>query len=161
MVASVEFKIEGIDSLIGKLRAVSYDLKFKGGRSALRAAARVVVEAAKANAERIDDPESAESISRNIAARWDGNLYKRTGDLGFRVGVLGGAQETKGTKKAYPGGDTFHWRFIEFGTSTIPAAPFMRPALADNIDRVTTTFVTTYEKSIDRALKRAQKVSVK
>lgn len=161
MVASVEFKLEGIESLIGKLRAVSYDLKFKGGRAALRAAARVVVEAAKANAERIDDPESAESISKNIAARWDGDLYKRTGDLGFRVGVLGGAKETKAQKKAYPGGDTFYWRFIEFGTSRFPAAPFMRPALADNIERVTNTFVTFYEKSIDRALKRAQKASAK
>lgn len=159
MADSIKFKIEGLDSLIGKLRAVSYDLKFKGGRAALRAAAKVVVLAAQENAQAIDDPESAESISKNIVARWDGDLYKRTGDLGFRVGVLGGAKESKGTKKAYPGGDTFHWRFIEFGTSKIPATPFMRPALSENIDRVTNTFVTFYEKSIDRALKRAKKVS--
>jgi len=28
------------------------------------------------------------------------------------------------------GGDTFYWRFLEFGTKSIKARPFMRPAMA-------------------------------
>jgi HK97 gp10 family phage protein len=39
----------------------------------------------------------------------------------------------------YAGGDAFHWRFIEFGTSKMAARPFMRPALAENIQKVSDT----------------------
>lgn len=158
---AVEFKIEGVEAAIGKMRALSYDAKYKGGRASLRAATRVVVKAAKTNAERINDPNSPESIAANIAERWNGTLFKQTGDLGFRVGVLGGArEETKASRGANPGGETYHWRFIEFGTSRFPAAPFMRPALADNINTATDTFVNYFDKAMDRALKRAKKVSV-
>lgn len=160
MADSVDYKITGLDSVIGKMKALSNDVKYKGGRAALRAAARVVVKAAKENAQGVDDPETVESITKNIVERWDGNLFKRTGDLGFRVGVLGGAAETKSQKKSYPGGDTWYWRFKEFGTSRIPATPFMRPALADNVDQAITAFVFAYEKSIDRVIKRAKKASI-
>ncbi|MCY1370928.1 phage protein, HK97 gp10 family [compost metagenome] len=46
---------------------------------------------------------------------------------------------------------------MEFGTEKARAQPFMRSALADHISEVTNTFVTEYEKAIDRAIKRAQK----
>jgi HK97 gp10 family phage protein len=161
MVASVDFKITGADALIGKLRAVSYDLKYKGGRAALRKAAQLVVKAARANAQRLDDPQTPDSISKNIVERWDGKRFKSSGDLGFMVGVLGGARATtKGANNSNPGGTTFHWRFKEFGTSRIAATPFMRPALEDNINQATSEFVTQYEKAIDRALKRAKKASL-
>jgi len=44
---------------------------------------------------------------------------------------------------------------LEFGTEKMAAVPFMRPALANSISEVTNTFVTEYEKSIDRAIRRA------
>ncbi|WP_448680014.1 HK97-gp10 family putative phage morphogenesis protein [Pseudomonas nicosulfuronedens] len=158
---TVEFKIEGLDSLLGKLEEVSYDVKRKGGRYALRKAAEIVRASAQANAQRIDNPETAENISKNIASRWNGRLFKRTGDLGFRIGVLGGARipksKPKGTEPGGPGGDTRYWAFVEFGHETARANPFMRQALADNISEVTSTFVTEYEKAIDRAIRRAQK----
>lgn len=164
MADAVEFKIEGLDSLLGKLEAISYDLKRKGGRSSLRKAAEVVRAAAQANAQRIDDPETAENIGKNIAMRWNGRLFKRTGDLGFRVGVIGGARipksRPKGSEPGGPGGDTRYWAFVEFGHETARANPFMRPALADNISEATNTFVSEYEKAIDRAIKRAKKKKV-
>ena len=77
----------------------------------------------------------------------------------FRVGVQGTARlPRKGEKtEDAPGGPTPHWRLLEFGTEKMPAAPFMRPALADSISEVTNTFVTEYEKAIDRAIRRAAK----
>lgn len=161
MADGMEFSITGLDSLLAKLEAVTYDLKRKGGRSALRRAARVIADKAVENAQRLDDAETAEAIYKNIALRWNGRLFKRTGDLGFRVGVLGGARlpksKPKGTDPGGPGGDTRYWAFVEFGHSTAAATPFMRKALADNIDLATNTFVSEYEKSIDRAIKRATK----
>lgn len=156
MADGVEFSILGLDGLLGKLSAVSVDVRHKGGRAALRKAAQVVVRKAKEGAERIDDKATGRSISDNIALRWNGRLFKRTGDLGFRIGVLHGAVLKDGGDLS-TNAPTPHWRLIEFGTEKMPAAPFMRPALADSISEVTNTFVTEYEKVIDRAIRRAAK----
>ncbi|AUA31709.1 HK97 gp10 family phage protein [Pseudomonas sp. SGAir0191] len=156
MADGVEFSILGLDCLLGKLGEVSMDVRRKGGRAALRKAAQVVVQKAKAGAERIDDKATGRSISDNIALRWNGRLFKRTGDLGFRIGVLHGAVLKDGGDLS-TNAPTPHWRLFEFGTEKMPAAPFMRPALADSISEVTNTFVTEYEKAIDRAIRRAAK----
>ncbi|MFA6204227.1 MAG: HK97-gp10 family putative phage morphogenesis protein [Gallionella sp.] len=161
----ISAKIEGLDSLLGKLENLTYQTKKKGGRSALRKAAAYIRDIAKSNASRIDDPTTAEDISRNIVERWSGKLNKRTGNLGFRIGVLGGARdysasgEIKTGKSASlnPGGDTFYWRFIEFGREGVAARPFMRPALSEHTNDATDVFVQAYEKVIDRAIKTAKK----
>lgn len=158
MADSIEFALEGIDGLVGKLEAISYDMKRKGGRSALRKAAQVVANKAKEGAERLDDPETGRSIAANIALRWNGRLFKVSGDLGFRVGVLHGAVLKNGGDLS-ANSPTPHWRLLEFGTAKMAAQPFMRKALADNISEVTNTFITEYKKAIDRAIKRAAKAA--
>ncbi len=161
MADSISFQIQGLDSLLGKLESLKYETKKKGGRYALRKAAQLVRDAAKQNAQALDDPDTAESIYKNITELWNSRLFKRTGDLGFRVGVLGGARipksRPKGTEKGGPGGDTRYWAFVEFGHENVPAQPFMRPALESSVDKATDTFVREYEKAIDRAIKRAAK----
>ncbi|HEY0290691.1 MAG TPA: HK97-gp10 family putative phage morphogenesis protein [Pseudomonas sp.] len=174
MADTVEFKLDGLGSLISKLESVSYDLKRKGGRSALRKAAAVISAKVKEGAKRVDDSGTVEDISKNITIRWSSKLFRSTGNLGFRVGVLGGAKEYNnihtrkgGRRGTYavggdagnPGGDTFYWRFVEFGTSKVAARPFMRPALADSISEATAVFISEYEKAIDRAIKRATKAA--
>lgn len=156
MADGIEFKLEGIDSLVSKLESISYDAKRKGGRSALRKAAQVVATKAKEGAQRVDDPETGRSIAANIALRWNGRLFKTSGDLGFRVGVLHGAVLKNGGDTS-ANAPTPHWRLLEFGTAKMHAQPFMRKALADHISEVTNTFITEYEKAIDRAIKRAAK----
>jgi len=158
MADSVEFIIEGLESLLGKLDSVTQDVKRKGGRSALRKAAKLIADKAKEGAARIDDPETGRSIAANIALRWNGRLFKRTGDLGFRVGVQhGGVIRVKGNPDQGVNGPTPHWRLLEFGTSKMAAQPFMRAALANNIAAATSAFVTAYERAIDSAIKRAKK----
>lgn len=159
MADKVTFVIKGLDALLGKLENLKYETKKKGGRSALRKAAQLVRDAAKQNAQAIDDQQSREDITRNIVERWNNRLNKRTGDLGFRVGVMGGAGGNKTSEQlaGLPGGDTRHWRYVEFGTEKTPARPFMRPALEQNIQAPTDVFVREYDKVIDRAIKRAAK----
>lgn len=159
MAEVVEFKIEGLEALQAKLQAVSVDMQKKGGRFALRKAAQVIRDKARSNAANIDDPESRESIFKNITERWNGRLNKKSGgnDLGFRVGVLGGAKDTGEKDSKNPGGITFHWRFVEFGTAKMQAKPFMRPALEQSQGQVVDTFVKEYSKALDRALAKAKK----
>lgn len=168
MADGMQFSLTGLDELLGKLEGVSHDMKYKGGRFALRKAAQVVRDAAKRNAERVDDPDTPENIAENIVERWSGRRFKRTGDLMFRVGVMGGARgyakasgEVQGKGKANPGGDTFYWRFLEFGTEKMPRQPFLTPALTDNFNKATDEFVRQYDKALDRAIKRAKKKAAK
>lgn len=161
MMADVNFKLEGLEELLGKLESVTYDMKYKGGRFALRKAAQVIREKAKANAQRLDDPETAKNTAANIVERWDGKMFRATGNLGFRVGVMGGAG---GSRKAealagLPGGDTRTWRHLEFGTSKTAAQPFMRTALSENISEATSEFVRQYEKALDRAIRKSAKAA--
>ena len=154
---SVSVNIQGLDELIEKLNSVSYDMKRKGGRAALRKAAKVISDAAKRGAEAINRSETSNSIPANIRIQWGNRTFNRTGDLLFRVGVDGGAAYKAGNKNASrPGGDTFYWRFLEFGTQKIAAIPFMRPALEENTAKALDTFVVEYKKYIDRAIKRGK-----
>jgi HK97 gp10 family phage protein len=159
MADNIEFSLTGLESLLGKLDSVSYDVKRKGGRSALRKAAMVVVNKAKQNALRIDDAETGRSIASNIALRWNGRLFKRTGDLGFRIGVLTGSIRNMqpGNPDTGPGGATPHAMLVELGSEKARAQPYLRPALENQIGEVTNVFVKSYELAIDRALKRARK----
>jgi len=151
------FAIHGLDAILAKMRSVKYEVRYKGGRFALRKAAQVVRDAARQNARRLDDEKTGRSIADNIVERWASKLYKTTGDLGFRVGVQGGAKIPKDNVDEGAGGPTPHWRLKEFGTEKMAATPFMRPAIENNIDRVVSVFVSEYGKAIDRAIAKAAK----
>jgi len=174
MADGVDFELTGLDNLLGTLDTVTYDMKRKGGRFALRKAAQVVQKQAQANARRLDDPATEEDIAENIAVRWSGRTFKRTGNLMFRIGVRGGARSYANTRanvragragqtyqtggdKTNPGGDTWYWRLLEFGTENMAARPFMRPAATQAADAATSEFITQYEKALARAIRRANR----
>lgn len=154
MANEFDVKIEGLDEIKQKLKGISNDMQYKGGRFALRKAANLIRDDIKQNAQRIDNPDTANDISKNIAVRWSSKSFKQNGDLTFRIGVLGGAK--KGGK-IHAGGDTFYWRFLEFGTEFIKAQPFIRPAAETASRKVVNEFVNQYNKALDRAIKRANK----
>lgn len=160
MADGVEFSLIGLDSLLGKFESISYDVKRKGGRSALRKASQVIAGALKQNALALDDADTGRSIADNVGLRWNNRTFKRTGHLAFRVGILQGAKTPKKGDPALlttAGSPTPHWRLLEFGTEKMPAQPFARRALAENIAAATSTFITEYDKALDRAIKRAAK----
>nr|WP_288454582.1 HK97-gp10 family putative phage morphogenesis protein [uncultured Pseudomonas sp.] len=156
MADTIEFSLIGLDNLLGKLDSVKQDVKVRGGRFALRKAAQLIADKARENWHRVDDEETARSIADNIALRWNGRLFKQTGDLAFRIGVLHGAVLRNGADTS-TNAPTPHWRLIEFGTEKMQAQPLMRSALADNIAAATDTFIAEYEKAIDRAVRRADR----
>lgn len=159
MADAVRFEVHGLVALGDRLETIGSDMKRKSGRFALRKAANVVRDKAAANAKRLDDPKTDADISENIAVRWSGRHFKQTGDLKFKVGIMGGAggRAKSDALSGLPGGDTRHWRHLEFGTENMAAQPFMRKALPESIEAATAEFVRQYHKSLDRALKRAAK----
>lgn len=168
--ADIQFNIQGLDQLQSKLERLNNPRKVKSMvRKSLRQAANIVRDAARARARLIDDPDTRDMIYKNIVVR----TGRIKGDaVRDRVGVLGGASFGDGkttiltnkqmknfvgpmpTEKVIglSGGDTRHWRYLEFGAATTPATPFMRPALANNIQPVTDKFVQMLNDEIDKAL---------
>lgn len=172
MATSVQ--MNGLPELKKKLEGLKYDAQKRGGRAALRKAAQLVRNAARVNALTIDDPETADVIAKNITERWSNVYNRRTGNLMFRVGILGGvfgklqgdltgaygdkftkATRKKGAHGSFPGGDTRHWGYLEFGTERAAAQPFFQRALADNAQAATDVFIRSWSEAIDRALKKA------
>ncbi|MCO9048757.1 MULTISPECIES: HK97-gp10 family putative phage morphogenesis protein [Acinetobacter] len=118
-------------------------------RKAARKGVNKVRDAARQNAQLIDDPETRANIAKNIkvAAGKTGNrdLIK------MRVGVDGGASFAAALKLT-SGGDTRHWRFVEFGTAFVPAIPFMRIAFFSKMDDVIETFAQVFSDELDKEL---------
>ena len=96
----------------------------------------------------------------------------------FRVGVLGGARQYANTRenvrkgragqsyrtdgdKGNPGGDTWYWRLLEFGTEKMGAQPIFRPVPSQAGQAAADEFVRQYSKKIDRVLRQAKKKAAK
>jgi HK97 gp10 family phage protein len=150
----VKWELKGFDRVISKMRSLSPALRGKAGRSAIGTAARVVTNAAKQNAQRIDDPETGRTIAANIAQRLRSKHIKATGDLKVSVGVATNkGRIPSGNPDEGPRGNTPHWHLVELGTERARAQPFLRPALENNIGKVQEVFAAALEKQIDKAVK--------
>ncbi|HBO7046218.1 TPA: hypothetical protein L4934_006121 [Pseudomonas aeruginosa] len=149
-----ESRIHGLDGVVEKMRSLAPRLQRNGLRKAARKAMNIVRDAAREKARAVDDPETPEKIWKNIITQESAKEGRREGGVVMKVGVRGGASRNQHSKGASgnPGGDTRHWRYLEFGTKYSPAKPFMRPALPENVAKVTDRFVSELSSEIDRAV---------
>lgn len=155
MASSASFRLQGVASTVEKMRGLAPKLQKKGLRKAAREAMNIIREDVKARAKALDDPDTKEKIWKNVITQEATKQSRREGGVVMRVGVRGGAGANQHSKDASgnPGGDTRHWRYIEFGTQFTPPAPFMRPAFSQNVGAVTDQFVTSLSREIDAALR--------
>ncbi len=78
--AMVEFKIQGVDALTARMRALPVELRKKPAARTGQAA-KVIREQAQANARQLDDPETGRAIADNIVQRLRSRYNRRTGDV--------------------------------------------------------------------------------
>ena len=148
---SVEFNIEGLDEVQEKLKRLGNPRLMKNAaRRSMRKAMAIVRDAARANAKGLDDPETAEKIWKNIAIA--AGKTRNPNEVVMRVGVRGGASFSNPNPPNTSGGDTRHFRWVEFGSANNPPTPFLRPALSNNIPQVTNQFATSFNQEIDKEL---------
>ena len=148
---SLDVQIHGIDELNRKLKLLASSKAAKRiARKAARQAMNIVRDAARVNAKAIDDPETVEKIWKNIAV--SGGKTRNQNEIVMRVGVRGGASFSNKNPPKVSGGDTRHWRWIEYGSAHNVAVPFMRPALNNNIQEVTNKFSSVFEAELDKEL---------
>ena len=143
------FRIEGLGPALAKLESLRDPKKVKASvRGAGTKAMRIVRDAARAKARTFDDPDTPKSIAKEIVTNYSAK-QSRGDQVVVRVGVRGGAKPTKD--------NVGYFRFKEFGTSQMAAEPFLRPALADNVQKVTDTFVAALEPAIDKQIAKGIK----
>ena len=155
MADAVQLNVQGLDNLKRKLDQLSNPRKAKSiARKAARQAMNIARDDARARARAIDDPETAEKIFKNIMVA--SGKTRNSNEIRIRVGVRGGAAMNKYSDReklaSLSGGNTTHWKFLELGTSKQPAIPFMRPALAQNLNLITAKFVQVFDIEITKAL---------
>lgn len=148
---SVEVNIEGLDQVQEKLKRLGNPRLMKNAaRRSARKAMAIVRDAARSGAKAIDDPQTSEKIWKNIAI--GAGKTRNPNEVVMRVGVRGGASFSNPNPPNTSGGDTRHWRWLEFGSVHNPPTPFMRPALQNNIQAVTNSFAENFNKEIDKEL---------
>jgi HK97 gp10 family phage protein len=137
----VTTSITGTEEIVKRLRLLPERLGRNAIRRSLRKGANVIRDQARTNARQLDDNLSREAIFKNIVTQGMGRKRERqAGGVGMRVGVLGGARAGQ-DGSSNPGGDTFYWRFLEFGTSEIAARPFMRTAMSSSAEKAISTTI--------------------
>jgi HK97 gp10 family phage protein len=145
--------VTGLEELRAKLRQLPDKIGNRALRRALRRGGNVIRDRVRENARGVDDPQTADMIHKNVAVVAGGQKRERmVGGPMVRVGVRGGARPLKkGTVTGLPGGNTTHWRLVEFGTSDTSAQPFMRPAVA-NPGPVLDVVIQAMPREIDKEL---------
>lgn len=147
MADGVQLNIEGYEELQARLQRMSGAMIRRATSRASRKSLKPAHKKAKENAMRFDDPETAESIAKNLAIRVSTKQFKLKGIVKASLGVRGGAKAGGDGGKF---GDTFYWRFIEFGTSNMPAHPFLRNAF--NPTEANTAFTAAMREEIRKEI---------
>lgn len=152
----IKVNVAGLAEIERKLKLLPERVGRNAMRRALRKGANVIRDAARANAKRIDDPETREMIWKNIAVAGGGRRReKQAGGPMMRVGVRGGARPLKrGTDTGLPGGNTTYWRFVELGTSQVRAQPFLTPAGVEKAQAAYDAIAADAIKQLDKELSK-------
>lgn len=139
-----------------KLREFSATVQSTITFFALRKAGQVVVNAIEEEIKKYDDPSTPTNISRNLAMRKATKRTRATGNPSYRIGFQGGARDNKANEGA-PGGNTFYWRFIEFGTSRIAGKYPVTTATQRAAQPAATAFISAMNKKIQSTARAISK----
>ena len=148
-----EFEVKGLRELQSAMNKLSGDMASKIARQAAAAGARIVRDDARRRS-----PELTGALRKGIVMKRERNtrlteeFYVTISTREMKkyvknsrraivelVGPLQkGQKKLLGRKESYDSwGDFFYGRFFEFGTVKMPARPFLRPALSENIGPAT------------------------
>lgn len=132
----ITYKLKGADELSRIFKTLPQELQRQVVIPAAKEAMEIVLKAAKANWDQIDDPSTFPDISKNVAMIEDVKFFNETGSTKISVGV-------RKRRKGVGGGNTFYWTHLELGTRYIRAYAPMRRALNDNTQAVFQEFLSS------------------
>lgn len=148
-------KLRGLKELDKQLKQLSAEVRPKVMKSAVRAAFKPVVAAAKAKVP-VDTGELQAGIA--LATAYD----KKKGTVAAGIVIASNTTALKQARVAaaafgeaqYRGSPGRRWHLTELGTKHSKAQPFLRPALDENAAAVLEAFKVQLGKRLKRALKK-------
>ena len=139
-------RVQGLDQLAKALKNLPEEFRKGPLSAAVRAGGRVIAEDAARRA-----PNDTGKLKDNIGAF---PIPKTRLPAGIDYGV-----EIRGNERGKAGDpkNVYYWRFVELGTSNMPAQPFLRPALATQSKAAIEEFRITFSRQLNRAAERAKR----
>ena len=158
----ISVKIEGLKELQEAMNQLPLEIQKRPLRSAVSAGAKVIMDEAIRGA-----PQGETGNLRKAIYRYRSRSQSRTGQETFLVGVRKGKKEYVDSarnrrfgrvgKKYTVEGEAFYWRFVEFGTSKMPARPFLRPAFESKKNQAVETIRNRLAIAIEQTAKKMKK----
>lgn len=155
--ANLTVKINGLNELQKAMNALGRKVSNRIAVKAMRKGGAIIRDKARANA-----PVLKEKVPHRKAGTLKKAIQSRTkvgknGKTNTYVWVKGLStkqilkfKDKTGKGSAYNPRDPFYWRFIEFGTSKMPARPFLRPAFEQSKAKAAEEIITTLHDEIIR-----------
>lgn len=132
----ITYKLKGADELSRVFKTLPSEVQRQVVIPAAKDAMDIVVQAAKANWDKIDDPSTFPDIAKNVALIEDTKFFEETGSTKISVGI-------RKRRKGVAGGNTYFWKYLELGTVHIRAYAPMRRALNENTQAVFQEFLSS------------------
>ena len=147
---STSLDFSGLADIAKDLEALSRAENNKVLRDATRAGAEVLKEEVKNRA-----PERSGKLKKNVVVVTQKG--RRRGEITSGVHIRGVNPDTgnsDNTMKADNPRNAFYWRFVELGTSNMPAHPFVRPAFDTRQEEAAEAAIARMNSAIDKVLSK-------
>lgn len=158
---SLTVKIEGLSQLQQAMQALGKKTSNRIAAKAMRKGGAIIRDKARANSPVLKEStpyRKAGTLKKAIQSRTkvgkDGKTQTYVWVKGLSTKQVLKFKGKTGKSGAFNPRDPFYWRFVEFGTSKMPARPFMRTAFATEKEHATSEIITTLR---DEILKEASK----
>lgn len=132
----ITYNLKGADELSRVFKTLPQEMQRQVVVPAGKDAMDIVMRAAKANWDKIDDPSTFPDIAKNVAMIEDTKFFEETGSTKISVGI-------HKRRKGVGGGNTYFWKYLELGTVHIRAYAPMRKALNENTQAVFSEFLSS------------------
>lgn len=144
----VNLDFSGLQDIARDLQTLSKAENYKVLRDATRAGATVLRDEVKVRA-----PEVTGKLKKNVVVVTQ--KARRSGDISSGVHIRGVNPRTGNSDNTMKSGDkrnAFYWRFVELGTATAPAHPFVRPAFDTRMEEAVQVAMNRMNTAIDEVL---------
>lgn len=153
--ATVTVKVDGLQALSKAMGELGRKASNRISTKAMRKGGAIIRDNARAKAPELKKQvpnRKRGTVKKAITARTKIKGNGRTETIiwvkGLKTSQVLKFKGKSGRSGAYNPKDPFYWRFLEFGTSKMPARPFLRPAFEQSKNQATKAIIETLRSEI-------------
>lgn len=152
----IAMKFTDLTGLLDRMAELKKSSQRTIARRGAAKGARYLRDEIKKSARRVDDRGTSNNIAKNVFAQNAPRLGRSNNGGAYRVGIRGGGK-TRESNQSNPGGDTFYWRFLEFGTKKMAARSFFRPAVESSKETAMSLAMEAAKEELSKQLAKMRK----